>query len=105
MMILTILIFYGRLFPKSEGWYMPQKPRIPNLFIKISDNPDSCNPDYDAYMLYKRLGNAAEVARHVNTKLKEKGYTDTVTPSGMWRHIERITKDLIINGFGLNGSL
>ena len=83
---------------------MPKHPLIPDLIRKISDDPENCVPDKDLYLLYKRFGEShTAVTHHINNELKRKGYSDTVSISGIWRQIERITKDLIINGFNLNG--
>ena len=84
---------------------MPRTPTIPDLIRKISDDPENCNPDYDLYRLYRQYGESAtDVTKHINNALQDKGYEDTVSISGIWRLIERITRDMVINGFGLNGN-
>ena len=74
---------------------MGRHPEIPRLLKKMYPNMTADDALYSLYTSNKC--NCSEVARIIT---KNTGVA--VSPSGIWRHIERIEKDRMINGFNGN---
>lgn len=98
MSLLTKHAYYGILFTNAQNghiYIMSRNKSIPEIVKLIQ--PD-IHPDDTLYGLYRNLNcNCSAVARYITEKTGI-----NVSISGVWRHIERIDKDRIING--MNGA-
>lgn len=60
------------------------------------------HPEDALYALYRQKNcNCAEVARYISDRLEHLGIR--ISRSGVWREIEKIEKNRMINGFGNGG--